>query len=135
MKKFLSLVCAALICAACLGLVACGGSSAPRDDAESAADAAKNVSSDLKAAGNDLLAAVDDLVAFAEKAVDAGSFDAASQEYQDIKTHFETMSEKISEWTNQLDALSDADRDYVKQVILPALAKGGSALTDLLGLL
>lgn len=163
MKKSLAMLVAAMLCACCLGLAACGGSSSSSADsgsasasasasAASASDAASSasasasgassaaadgVSPELKEAGDKLAALADSQTALVDKAKAAGSYDAVEAEWEELSKQVSEVTSALQPWAQKLSegALSDADKAYYMRVVGSAASKSASAGLDMLELI
>ena len=155
MKKQFTLLVAAMLCACCLGLAACGGSggsasassSAPDSASSSASTASSEASASASASAeaktefqvfaDEYCGVCDEVIAVAEKAKEAGSFDAVEAEWNAAKGKLDALTETQMEWVNKYSngELSDIDKEYYDKVLLPKAMKAASAAASMLELI
>lgn len=163
MKKYLAMLVAAMLCACCLGLAACGGSSssssasassasgsasasAASSDASASASAASTsasaaasdeVTPEFKEFADEYVATCNELIAVVNKAKEAGSYDA-------VKDEWTAVSDKLNEYTTEAQKyaqmyangeMSKADMAYYDDVLLPAALDSASAGLEMLDLI
>ena len=123
MKKYLIILCAALLCASSLALTACSssGSGGIGEMLGIAKDPAEGVSPDLREFGEEALAVCDRIEDFANNV--NGSEDLDIDELMMLGNDFSNVLFGAEIWSEDLDELSETDRNYFTNTIYPALVE------------
>ena len=92
---------------------------------------------ELKAAGDAFVAVADEEVAFVEKAKAAGDFNAVKAEWDELSKKVSEATSALTPWAQKYadGGLTDADKAYYMQVIVPAASKSASAGLEMLELI
>lgn len=92
---------------------------------------------ELKAAGDAFVAVADEEVAFVEKAKAAGDFNAVKAEWDELSKKVSEATSALTPWAQKYadGGLTDADKAYYMQVIVPAASKSASAGLEMLDLI
>ena len=102
----------------------------------SAADA-DVVSPELKEIGEKYVALSDQVVAIVDKAQEAGSYEAVEDEWNEVSGTIDDLSDEAREWATKYSngELSDADKEYYDEVVLPAALACANAAMSMLDLI
>ena len=84
-----------------------------------------------------MVAVADEEVAFAEKAKAAGDFNAVKAEWDELSKKVSEATSALAPWAQKYadGSLSDADKAYYMQVVVPAASKSAKAGLEVLDLI
>lgn len=158
MNRKITVIVVALACACCLGLAACGNNSAASSSAASSSAAtssaakstsastsssasssavtAADVTPEFKEYADRYIAVCDDVIAVAEKGQAAGSYDAVKDEWEAVSDKLGAFTDEQLVWAQKYNdgTLSEADRAYYDQVLVPKATKAVKAASSMLDL-
>ncbi len=156
-KKILVMV-ISLACACCLGLAACGagGSSSSASSAASSTASSKASSTTSSASSSSAsastaaaldpafkdyadryMAVCDEVIAVANKAQEAGSYDAVKDEWEAVSDKLGSFTDEQLVWAQKYNdgTLTQAEKDYYDQVLIPKASKAVNAASSMLDLI
>lgn len=86
---------------------------------------------------DEYVAVCDELVAVVDKAKEAGSYDAVADDWKAVSAKLDALSGEAQEWSAKYNGgeMSEADKAYYHEVMLPAASKSASAGLEMLDLI